>query len=516
MLDVETTGLDPHQHRIVEIAVVTTDVRGRVQDEWSTRINPQGPVGASHIHGISQDDVRDAPTFPDVIGELNQRLAGVAVAAHHAQFDLAFLRGEYVRAGWALPILPALCTLTASQHYLPHLDRRRLADCCWAVGHQVVGAHSALGDARATASLLAAFMHPGSATAPLPQHLDLPRQGRAVSWPTGPSGQTATDRRGPVVPARVRATWAARAATNEPAALVDRFSLGDALDEGAPEGALAYLEKLAEVLEDGELSTQESEDLGAVATTQDLTEEQVGAAHRAFVAALAHEALTDGKVTRAERAELHAVAAMLRVEAGVVATVLDAAERARVERLSTGLRELPPDWEHGTPLRVGDKVVFTGCDDHERDRLEDRSEKVGVRVISSVSARTAMLVSDGSVDGIKAAKARQLGTRTVDPALYSVLLEHLQPAVPRVQAPAVSIRSSPRAEAPSDRSTQMEPVPASGPRVEPAVVRAWARVHGFDVGVRGRLSTELLVAYAAAQESASSAASPDAVGDRQL
>jgi DNA polymerase-3 subunit epsilon len=41
VIDVETTGLRPDVHRIVEIAVVTTDPWGQVVDEWSTRINPQ-------------------------------------------------------------------------------------------------------------------------------------------------------------------------------------------------------------------------------------------------------------------------------------------------------------------------------------------------------------------------------------------------------------------------------------------------------------------------------------------
>src|SRR3954447_9618292 len=73
VIDVETTGLSPEQNRILEIAVVTTDPRGRVLDEWATRLNPQGPVGASHIHGITDADVAHAPLFTDVVTELNQR-----------------------------------------------------------------------------------------------------------------------------------------------------------------------------------------------------------------------------------------------------------------------------------------------------------------------------------------------------------------------------------------------------------------------------------------------------------
>lgn len=116
VIDVETTGLSPTAHRVVELAVVRTDLSGRVLDEWSTRFNPEGPVGATHIHGITQRDVAHAPRFSELIPHITSRLAGHAVVAHNAKFDLAFLRNEYARAGWGMPWLPALCTLEASNH----------------------------------------------------------------------------------------------------------------------------------------------------------------------------------------------------------------------------------------------------------------------------------------------------------------------------------------------------------------------------------------------------------------
>jgi hypothetical protein len=130
---------------------------------------------------------------------------------------------------------------------------------------------------------------------------------------------------------------------------------------------------------------------------------------------------------------------------GVHATVLDDvvehADHARLARLSQGLRELPPDWAYGDPLRVGQKVVFTGCDPVERTRLESRAESVGVRVIGAVSKRVAMLVTDGTSDGTKAAEANRLGVRIVKPEELSSLLDYLQPArLPR-HAAALTLRS---------------------------------------------------------------------------
>ncbi|GAA2501373.1 exonuclease domain-containing protein [Terrabacter carboxydivorans] len=503
VIDVETTGVSPKQHRILEIAVVTTDLQGRVLDEWSTRINPQGPVGATHIHGITDADVAHAPAFPNLIDGLNLRLKGAAIAAHNAKFDLAFLRAEYARAGWNMPFLPALCTLEASNYHLPGLDRRRLADCCWAIGTPLTSAHSALGDAQATAALVAAFMHPRLGRPPLPEHLELPQAAMNVMWPTEPSwaphAHTTTAR---TFSARAQVVMARSAVTAPPPALVkmvEQFSLVDALDEGAPAGALPYLEKLAEVLEDGEVTAEEAADLAAVAEAHQLTKADVASANLAFVRALAYAALDDGKVSRAERSELQQISDLLAVNRKVLPALLDHAEDARNERLSAGLKGLPIDWAHGEPLRVGQKVVFTGCDETVRAHLEERSEKLGVRIINSVSAKTAMLVTDGAFDGVKAARARELGTRIVGPDLYAVLLGNLQPAlVVRTETqPATVTPSTPRSpqEVTGAPAYIRGATNATSTGPFPADVRAWARANGHAVGTRGRLHADLIRAY---------------------
>src|SRR4051794_30658077 len=58
VIDVETTGLSANSHRILEMAIVRTDSGGQVLDEWACRFDPEGPVGATHIHGICDADVR--------------------------------------------------------------------------------------------------------------------------------------------------------------------------------------------------------------------------------------------------------------------------------------------------------------------------------------------------------------------------------------------------------------------------------------------------------------------------
>lgn len=198
VLDVETTGLQPDQDRVAEIAVVLTDPQGRVVEEWSTLVDPQGPVGPSEIHRIEAEHVRGAPRFADLLGELNARLSGRALVAHNARFDLAFLRAEYARSGTRFPDPPVLDTMLASRTYLPGLQRRSLAACCEAAGVVLQDPHSALGDARATACLLGAYLG-GTLRRPKRAHRRLPGVAARVRWPAVPVSAVQTVRRPPPV-----------------------------------------------------------------------------------------------------------------------------------------------------------------------------------------------------------------------------------------------------------------------------------------------------------------------------
>lgn len=72
---------------------------------------------------------------------------------------------------------------------------------------------------------------------------------------------------------------------------------------------------------------------------------------------------------------------------------------------------------------------------------DPESVRLGVRIVEGVSAKTSMLVTAGAMEGTKAAKARELGTRVVHPDTYTHLLGHLQPALAR------DVRALPKAAA---------------------------------------------------------------------
>lgn len=494
IIDVETTGLSPKQDRIVELAVIRVDGTGGVIDQWSTRFDPEGPVGATHIHGITQADVDGQPKFRDLAATLAPHLSGVPIVAHNAPFDLAFLRAEFRRAGWDVPWLPAYCTLDGSREYLPLLDRRRLADCCWAVGVPLEGAHSALGDARATAGLFSYYLRSANQSAGRSKIHSVHAEALAVIWPDGPTLDPITVFSGAVGARRaVRPSRVTTPRPKQPPLLrqLTDLSLLEALDEGAPEGSVVYLETLLDALEDGEITDEEATLLTDLAALYNLTSDDRAAAHRALLLALAHRAVDDGRVSQDERAELHHLAVLLDVPITAITELISHADAARTARKGAGLKPLPEGWALGDPLRVGDKVAFTGCDDMQRARLERRAEKLGVRVMGNVSRLTAMLVTDGTMDGTKLAKAHEVGTRIVHPDTFETLLTHLQPAL---------VTDAPRPSRAKHGPTPAKPLGSEGngfqvPPASPTVIRSWALANGYEVGVRGRIAADIVDAY---------------------
>jgi DNA polymerase-3 subunit epsilon len=151
---IATTGFSPaNGDRIVEIAVARVDPTGSVSDEYSTLLNPGRDVGPLFVHGISNSEVRTAPAFADIAGELLDRLDGAVVVLHDGAFVERFLDAEFAGAGVQLPLTPALCsqwlarrTLRTPDHTLRTLARH--------ASRTVLDTSSALGAVRTIAALL--------------------------------------------------------------------------------------------------------------------------------------------------------------------------------------------------------------------------------------------------------------------------------------------------------------------------------------------------------------------------
>ena len=430
VIDLETTGLSPRHHRIVEIAVIQTDHWGRQQATWTTRVNPEGPVGATHIHGITQADVANAPLFRELVPTIVSLLSGRALVAHNASFDLPFLAHEFHRASWLWPDVPQLCTLRESKHFLPQLNRRRLIDCCTECGIRLDNAHSALGDARATSTLLQYYFDPRVGRHPLPEHYRLVEEALRTVWPSGPVPTSML----PSPPAARRSQSSGRRYTPtttppKPSEWIAGTLSVAHLDGGAlsPE-ALGYAELVFNALSDRTITFDEESDLLDAAQAAGLEPSDIEATHEAVAAAVADAAWADGHLANVERDQVKQVLAMLGLDEKASTKLLKDAQQRRVAALSAKCHPLPAGWHHGEPLRVGDGIAFTGCAEAHRQQLEEKARSRGLRVIGSVSKKTKLLVSDGTTDGGKMAKAREYGTRIVTPEDASVLIDFVQPA----------------------------------------------------------------------------------------
>ncbi|MBQ2023586.1 MAG: 3'-5' exonuclease [Alistipes sp.] len=99
--DLETTGTDTSNDRIVEISMVKVAPDGEKTIK-TRRINPQMPIPAeaTAVHHITDEDVKDCPTFKQIARSLKQFMEGCDFGGFNSnRFDLPVLAEEFLRAG---------------------------------------------------------------------------------------------------------------------------------------------------------------------------------------------------------------------------------------------------------------------------------------------------------------------------------------------------------------------------------------------------------------------------------
>lgn len=98
ILDTETTGLEVAKgHRIIEFAAVEMVNRKLTGNHLHLYINPERSIdpGASKVHGITDADVADKPTFSEVVGQIADYIKDAELIIHNAKFDLSFLNYQF-------------------------------------------------------------------------------------------------------------------------------------------------------------------------------------------------------------------------------------------------------------------------------------------------------------------------------------------------------------------------------------------------------------------------------------
>lgn len=156
VFDTETTGLEPSAgDEIIQIGAVRI-VNGRMlrQEIFDQLVDPRIPLKPEGIpiHGITEDMVCGQPTIDVVLPAFHEFCADTVLVAHNAAFDMRFLQLKEEATGIRFQ-QPVLDTLLLSAVVHPNQESHRLESIAGRLGINVIGRHTALGDAFVTAEI---------------------------------------------------------------------------------------------------------------------------------------------------------------------------------------------------------------------------------------------------------------------------------------------------------------------------------------------------------------------------
>ncbi len=173
VVDTETTGTDPKMAELVEIAAVRIK-GGKVDDRWSTYVNPGRPIVGNQMHGISNKDVKGAPTPAEAARKAMDFVGDAVFVGHSVGFDIAFVEAALADGTRVAPGRYADTLVIAREAY-PDLENYRLDTLSKFFDIDLSRNHRALPDAEATAALLNWFAND------LPERIGRLREGIAAS-----------------------------------------------------------------------------------------------------------------------------------------------------------------------------------------------------------------------------------------------------------------------------------------------------------------------------------------------
>lgn len=154
VFDIEATGLSTSKDRIVELSMLKVHPDGR-EEGWTERFNPGMPIPAEAqaIHGISDADVAEKPSFAQRAKDVLAFITDCDLAGYNVQyFDLPMLTEEFLRANIGYEG-PDHC-IDAMRIFMKMEPRTLAAAIQFYCGKSLENAHSAEADTRATWDVL--------------------------------------------------------------------------------------------------------------------------------------------------------------------------------------------------------------------------------------------------------------------------------------------------------------------------------------------------------------------------
>ena len=155
VFDLETTGAKAPPCRITEIGAYKVE-NCELVGEFHTLVNPEVPIPPfiTSLTGISDDMVRNAPRFGEVVDDFLRFIGDSVLVAHNSPFDLGFLNHEISMVHDECRVgNPALCTVQLSRRLLPHIENHKLKTVASYYSVDLINHHRASDDARATAKI---------------------------------------------------------------------------------------------------------------------------------------------------------------------------------------------------------------------------------------------------------------------------------------------------------------------------------------------------------------------------
>jgi len=157
VLDFETTGMSADTDEIIQAGLVVVDAEtGGTETVFASFVRPEKPIPPwiARLTGISDADVRDAPTLEDILARIVPLLGDAVLAAHNAAFDVRFLQAALDRCGY-LPFAGRVVdTVRLARLAFPSAPGYRLESLTAMLGIPHERKHRADADAKAAAELL--------------------------------------------------------------------------------------------------------------------------------------------------------------------------------------------------------------------------------------------------------------------------------------------------------------------------------------------------------------------------